>query len=445
MNYRNKFLLDETTTAIIYSFIVLISRLYFLNNGYGLDPDAWRIVLSAKHIAHTGQYIVSRFPGYPFVELTYSLISNKGYFLFNFFTAFLSAVSFFFFAQIWKKLYQQSFIIPSLCFIFTPIIYVNSTNSMDYVWGLTFMLGSLYFILKERILLSGILLGCSIGCRLTYFIMFLIFPIIVYKNNRSFCEVSKLLITTIAVTILIYLPVINSYGIDFFKCYTTATPSLSKVIAKATIHVWGKVGFLSFIIIFFANLFILFKEKRFKLSLKQTIKSYDIFWILIILAYFVLFVKLPHESAYLISTIPFIIFILGNLFKKQLLYIFCVLVLFSSFIDFGARGIEPGMIIKDYESRKKQNEFINKSIQIIHKLEGKSIIVSGAYLPIIKVGIEEKIKESIKFIYSLPNENEYNKFINDGYKIFYLKGIEISNKIITGFDLQKAGSMEIKL
>ena len=50
---------------------------------------------------------------------------------------------------------------------FTPQVYINSSNTTDYVWALAFILGSLYFVLLGRPLMAGILLGLAIGSRIT--------------------------------------------------------------------------------------------------------------------------------------------------------------------------------------------------------------------------------------------------------------------------------------
>lgn len=50
--------------------LVLGSRLPFLDAGYGLDPDAWRLARAAHGIATKGVFQVSRLPGHPVVETT---------------------------------------------------------------------------------------------------------------------------------------------------------------------------------------------------------------------------------------------------------------------------------------------------------------------------------------------------------------------------------------
>ncbi|MEP6937397.1 MAG: hypothetical protein ABI871_04945, partial [Chthoniobacterales bacterium] len=51
---------------------VALSRLPFLDAGYGVNVDAWRVARAARHIAQTGEYEASRFPGYPVHEIVCS-------------------------------------------------------------------------------------------------------------------------------------------------------------------------------------------------------------------------------------------------------------------------------------------------------------------------------------------------------------------------------------
>ncbi len=47
---------------------VLLSRLPFLDAGYGVNIDAWRVARAARTIALSHRYEASRLPGYPVQE-----------------------------------------------------------------------------------------------------------------------------------------------------------------------------------------------------------------------------------------------------------------------------------------------------------------------------------------------------------------------------------------
>jgi len=141
---------------------VLASRLPFLLPGYGFDPDAWGVAFISRQIATTGTYYVSRFPGYPVQEFFYSIIWKSGPLLMNGMTALLSGLATAFFALSMKKMEFAQPFFSALVFAFVPVVYVNSVTSIDYVWALCFVLGSLYCVLSDRPVFAGLLLGLAI-------------------------------------------------------------------------------------------------------------------------------------------------------------------------------------------------------------------------------------------------------------------------------------------
>jgi len=74
----------------IFVIIYWLTRIPFLNMGYGLDSDAWRIVRAAQHWNATGEYEMSRYPGVVFMEFVVkNLLKIDGYILTIFFVALL--------------------------------------------------------------------------------------------------------------------------------------------------------------------------------------------------------------------------------------------------------------------------------------------------------------------------------------------------------------------
>src|SRR5579875_145893 len=47
--------------AVVY----VLSRLPWVGLGYGSDPDAWRVAMSARYLLQHASYLPSRLPGYP--------------------------------------------------------------------------------------------------------------------------------------------------------------------------------------------------------------------------------------------------------------------------------------------------------------------------------------------------------------------------------------------
>ena len=79
----------QRRTHLKYGLVVLLflavfsSRVPFLDNGYGIDSDAWRIARAGIKMAKTGEYSCSRKPCYPLPEIAYWLMTPTSDRVFN--------------------------------------------------------------------------------------------------------------------------------------------------------------------------------------------------------------------------------------------------------------------------------------------------------------------------------------------------------------------------
>ena len=193
---------------------IYFSRLPFLMAGYGNDPDAWRVADTARRIASENKYSASRLPGFPVQEIICSFLWTGGPFALNSVTALFSALSVSFFSFIMKFYGSRDYVLGSFAFAFTPVIYINSTNSMDYLWALAFILGSFYFVLIRKPLVAGLFLGIAIGCRVTSVAMFVpLFLLLISQEPNDFNHRDRLtfFLGTFFVSIFVYLPVFLRY------------------------------------------------------------------------------------------------------------------------------------------------------------------------------------------------------------------------------------------
>src|SRR3972149_4028824 len=76
------------------AFVYLAVRIPWLNLGYGTDPDAWRVALSAEHLLSDGEYLPSRLPGYPLHEFATVPLIRAGWVWTNLSTAVVSLVAY---------------------------------------------------------------------------------------------------------------------------------------------------------------------------------------------------------------------------------------------------------------------------------------------------------------------------------------------------------------
>jgi hypothetical protein len=437
---------------LLITLLILLSRVFFLNAGYGSEEDAWGVGLTAKHIAATGEYEASRLPGHPLQEMFYAAIALKSSVAaMNAVTAFFSLLVCVFFFLIVRKLNYKQCFLATLCLAFTPILYIHSTDSMDYVWALAFMMMSFYWLLHERYIFAGILLGFAVGCRITSILMFIPFAIYLFNNSRaSIINIFRLGTTTALVSLAMFYPVINKYGWGFFHYYDQFPyPPVSKVIFKATIGVWGSIGS---IVVFIAAIIIIKnfinQRKNDPSSNKLTIAA-----LIAIILYTGLYIMLPQKSAYFIPLIPFVILLAVRYLNHSTFRIFACSIIVSSFL-FGinlsdtTRGAEPstmskdvtlggqtvhldflyGPVMDDYLKRKARINFTEQIVTKTNDLTDKSIIIAGWWLNPIEDKLFGKHNGNIKYVYTI-DEPDMMENIDKGFTIYYLPEMDSINDL----------------
>lgn len=434
--------------------LVFLSRLPFLNNGFGSEEDSWGIAVVARNMAATGNYEASRLPGHPLQEYVYAAIANQGAFIFNLVTSLFSVVSVWFFMQALKKLHIKNVLPASIAFAFVPVIYIASTNNLDYMWAMAFIMAAFYFLISEKIILAGMLIALAVGCRITSGVFLLPFVFWLYQKNsfnQSISRILKLTITTILFSLLLFVPVIKTYGVNFFD-YIVQFPDqpFPKIIYKATFGVWGTLGFIDLcmlMLIFVIGSRLTFIQQpkilpdRFKLVL---------FCLLAIFSNLIIYYLLPQKSAYLIPMIPFVIMLIAVCFDSTVVLAFSISILLSCF-TFGInlndtnRGSQPsafstdfriagqvvsvdvlrGPVKADYLKRKNKMEFADEVVAKIKTLRKKAFIIVGFWgndilfrLPTLPSHVEivyytdEEVlkghKEQGAEIYYLPEQDRFN-------------------------------------
>jgi uncharacterized membrane protein len=112
-----------------------------------------------------------------------SLFWKEGAVAFNAATAVMSALAVLFFALSMDRLGIAGILEASAALAFAPVIFVNSTSALDYLWALAFILGGFYFVLERRPILAGIFLGLAIGTRITSGAMVVPLLILIWRTT----------------------------------------------------------------------------------------------------------------------------------------------------------------------------------------------------------------------------------------------------------------------
>jgi hypothetical protein len=316
--------------------IVLLSRFPFLDAGYGNDWDAWAIASTAKHLSLTGEYAASRLPGYPVPEFAYSLIWRAGPLALNGLTAVLSAIGIAFFSLSLRQLGYKSIILPSLALAFIPVVYINSTTSMDYVWALSFILASLYFMIIRYPFTSGVLLGVAIGCRITSAALVVPFALLLLLLNKEWPAALRDSVRfSMAAGLLgatAFIPVFLVYGWSFLSLAEGGYPPLLGIIRVVTVDVWGLVGLIALLIaaVGMARQVLAPRTAGFVDSREEALRC--LAWVSALFLLGAIFLRLPHEAGYLIPALPFVLLLLGRFLQMTVFKIVCGVLILSPFI-----------------------------------------------------------------------------------------------------------------
>lgn len=441
---------------ILLFFIVFISRLPFLSAGYGIEEDSWGIAFAAFHTHFSGIYEPSRLPGHPVQEIIYSCLWGAGPIVFNGLSALFSATGIVFFALILKHFQFKHFFIASLAFAFVPVYYISSTYTIDFIWTETFILISLYLLLKNKLISCGIILGFAIGCRITSGAMLIPFMIIIRQQNNlklNSKKIFKIIIPTLLVSIIVFVPVIAQFGISFFAYYDQFPyPPISKVLYKMLPGVFGIVGIMAILI----GLILICVNKRKQIfgALFNTKLDTKIIYasILIIILYSISYLRLPQKSGYMIPVIPFVIILFGYYLTSNYFKLICILFIISPFVCsinltdklrgamysnfayiFEVSGQElffdpfSGPIFSDYSKRKQKVKYTEYLVNKTKAINSKTVIISGWwYNEIMVTKMSQKENKSVTFEPYI-NENKIKDYITKGYELYYLPEQNIYN------------------
>lgn len=464
---------DKKYSPFIVIFItVFISRIPFLFDGYGIEEDSWGIALAAFHTKISGVYEPSRLPGHPFQELIYSVLWGTGPLLYNGLCAFFSAIASTYFALVLKLLQFKHYLIAAFAFAFIPVFFISSTYTIDFVWTEAFVLISLYYLLKNKLITCGLFLGLAVGCRITSGVMLLPFLLIIWQNNQwktNGVALLKIALPMAFVSIALFTPIIQQYGINFFMYYDQFPyPPLAKVMYKMIIGVFGLVGTIA---VFTGVLSItMFNKKQNSnpcftngLDRKIILASF-----LIIVLYIISYLRLPQKSGYMIPILPFLLLLFGYYLNSKNFRLLCVALIVSSFIlsinltdkirgaEFSKHSfvfklsgqeifLDPfsGPIFSDLSKRKQKIKYTESVIEKTNTLQQKTVVIAGWWYNEVMVELIEKNKNNFVIFESYINELKINNYLKNGYQIVYLPEQNKYNDLMYKMDITNTIATEL--
>lgn len=417
---------------LLYTSAFFLARLPFIFGGYGADTDAYRVALSAKYLWATGEYVPSRLPGYPLHELVVALLIWGGPALTNVATVCAAFGGVLIFDRIVVRLRLPGRPWLLLAIGFTPWLLVTSTATLDYHFALTAMLGAYALLLASAArretrnprfdgtlesggrwdsgpLLAGILLGIAVGFRITAGAFLLPLLVLVVRDPRFGSPAARsraaaiLVGSTAAVSLLVMTPVLWTYGARFWNF---ADSRVSPDVVIQTVGQWalGALGALVTLGVLAANGWRLARLPALLRTDAQVLS-----WVVTILIYTLLYLRLPVDLGYLVPVYPFAFLLVARVLARWALPVIFAAALVSGVVDLNiqglhnfspviaAREVRPSWRVAgfahDWRTRTRWRDFARRILD--QPLPPKSVVLTGGAFPDVAVAGWDRFRYAI--------------------------------------------------
>ena len=376
--------------------LYLASRIAWLDLGYGTDPDAWRVAITADYLWDQRDYYPSRLPGYPLHELVTAGVTRytfglEPWVLANLSTVAVSIAGVYLFAWLAKKLEVEHRGALTLAFAFAPLLWINSVMTMDYMWALTFLLGAYLALLYGAPNLAGLSLGLAAGFRLTSLFFLPALLLFVWRTKRR-NELRPLVFSAGATTIAVYAIVLMDYGINFLNFYDQDVPleEFIKRLGKDGLGIVGGLGLLAALALSLGRL------RRLPGDLRRD--PHVLLWAATIALFVFSYLRLPHEIAYLIPLFPFGYFLMARYMSRGVLVVTLAVIVVAGFVDvtspddtagidsstFTSARIGKGMLLSDLDTLRNQRDFAReiRELTTTHPdMQTPAVVITGFIYP----------------------------------------------------------------
>lgn len=450
---------------VIFIVLLFVSvRVPMLFLGFGLDPDAWRIANSAFDLRYHLIYHTSRFPGYPLPEFVYTLIINFGWVATNGLTMLLSLLSVLAFSYLLRENRIPRKGLLTVTYALMPLILINSTNSMDYMWGLSFVIFAWLLLMRRRFIAAGIMMGFAISSRpqTIFFVVPLMF--LASEGEMRKANIVKFVLAATAVSLVSFLPVYMKYGLQFIQHYPSRADLLQT--GYGVIKYFGIPGLAVLIMIGITSL----KNIRTKIGRHS---RHDLFLLISLMTACLSFALTPYHPEYLIPMIPFGLMVVSRIGKKQLVTLFCCIVILHGYLTLGSiqhtgngkitfGAIDHGAVIKTYEARREQLAYAVKITET--EVSAHSVVLVGPWLPVIAyLGKEISSEDGMKKMYDSNMQNqgvwdfrrmvwyrylidldELILLVESNFKTYYIEGVREYTIAVYGYDLDEHGAVMLE-
>lgn len=446
---------------------VFLARMPFLGDGWGADPDAWRVAWAGRLIRATGEYHAARAPGNPIPEFAAAALAPFGAGAYNALTALCSAAAAVLFGQLLRRLGVRAWWAGALALAFTPVVAIHSADAMDYVWALAFVLAALRLALEGRAAAAGLALGLAAGCRVTSLALLPALSVALgalAPARPGLRAHAALWLVALAATAAAFAPAMAQGGLSFLHGYETGYPPLRYVLKNATVDVWGIAGCAALALAAFAAWRARGGAER--PAMPRGVLAAAVLGIALELA---LFLRLPHEAAYLIPAVPLALLLVAAAVPKRAFVAVAALLALSSFtlevsesgkadglgddalaLRFGAGGrpyvlhLLPGPLFADRARRASDLRYAERVRRAAIARPSPSVIVAYEWFPVLRVLADGTRDGAARYAYLLERA-EADSLRAANVAVFDLPGAVEETRLVHGYDLRATGSRPMNL
>ncbi len=367
---------------------IVLTRFPFLWNGYGSDPDAWRVAHVGQTLWTTGNYQISRPPGYPLHEIVSApLVAWGGSFLSNFATIvatlFLITIS-----SQWARTFARHPRLLTFLLAFMPLIWLNSATTMDYIWSLLFIVLAFKDVQENNIVRAGVWMGVAAGFRLSNIIATVPLCVMIYLLHRSKKLSMSFLVATLATTIVAFTPVLIHLGLLGWLSEIRMQTSTIHLTHSDRVLYFGyrtlySIGPLAAL----ATLWIVAINRNLVRQLLRERDASTFGYLVAVVVFLAQFFWLPLDRSYALPAVFFLLLFIARISTEKQFIAFMVCALSFAFINIditqheGARRgklelhAAPGIVVEEMLRREKQSH--DRMAIATVDINGKAMIMTG--------------------------------------------------------------------
>jgi hypothetical protein len=373
----------------------LISRLAFIGPGLGMDYDAWLLADAARTIGETGQYVGSRPPGYPVVEGLFALLHGLGPWALCFATALASAAACVLTMRLMQNAGCSSASATSLCFAFTPVVWLSSVTAMDYIWAWCMVMASWNALTEKRPVRSGVYLGLAIGARATSGLMVL--PLLWLAARRK--NTRKFALACTAMASLLYAPVLQQEGFTWMASFSPGSRGLLDMLRLGLVEVWGPIGIAAMGV----AAVVVSKQIRNRGSNPQQLQR-ELMTTARMGAFLnlVLFLWMPLEAAYLLPFAGCVLILMGAWAPAGVMGPLAAALLVSGVYFPGSKGA----LLADLDQREKQEVLLDLVEEALVGIKEPTVVLCGSMFSMVQYRMKGKRGEWVRLRMAMANREQ---------------------------------------